>query len=83
MARQEAKPLINYDSNYYKEYEMTIENSTDDYLTDDYLAITAEELLILKQENPFEIEIIMEMLAEAGEDFSDEVSQLERMPQAA
>lgn len=56
---------------------------TNENLTDDYLTITAEELLILKQENPLEIEVIMEMLAEAGEDYSEAVSQLEMMQKAA
>ena len=50
---------------------------TNDNLQNDNLQISCEELLELKNENPLEIAVIMEMLAEAGEDHYAEMEELE------
>lgn len=52
-------------------------------MTNENLTIGCEELLDLKQEYPFEIAVIMEMLAEVGEDYHDELYQLEHSLQSA
>ncbi len=52
-------------------------------MTNENLQINCEELLALKSENPLEIEVILEMLAEAGEDYYTEMEQLEHLRKAA
>lgn len=52
-------------------------------MTNEHLTISCEELLTLKHDHPLEIEIIMEMLAEAGEDYSFEMEQLEQPMRSA
>jgi len=47
-------------------------------MTNENLTISCEDLLALKNDHPLEVEVIMEMLAEAGEDYSFEMEQLER-----
>ena len=46
-------------------------------MTNENLTVDCKELLDLKQEYPLEVEVIMEMLAEAGEDYYAEMNQLE------
>jgi len=46
-------------------------------MTNENLQISSEELLELKRDNPLEISVILEMLAEAGEDYYTEIQQLE------
>lgn len=46
-------------------------------MTNENLKINCKELLELKKEYPLEIEVIMEILSEAGEDYSLELSRLE------
>ena len=52
-------------------------------MTNENLQITSEELLALYGENPLEIGVILEMLAEAGEDCHIEMEQLEQPRKAA
>lgn len=52
-------------------------------MTNEHLTISCEELLALKHDHPLEVDIIMEMLAEAGEDYSFEMELLERPLQSA
>ena len=47
-------------------------------MTNKNLTINCKELLALKDEYPLEIEVIMEMLAEADEDYYQEMNQLEQ-----
>ncbi len=46
-------------------------------MTNENLQISCEELLELKDNNPLEVAVIMEMLAEAGEDYYEEMDALE------
>ena len=46
-------------------------------MTNDNLEIRCEELLKLKNDHPLQVGVILEMLAEAGEDLYDEMFQLE------
>ncbi len=52
-------------------------------MTNENLQISCEELLELKHENPLEISIILEMLAEAGEDYYTEMELLEHPKKVA
>ncbi len=52
-------------------------------LENDNLLISCEELLELKKENPLEVTMILDMLAEAGEDYYAEMKALEHSRQAA
>ena len=52
-------------------------------MTNENLTIDCKELLELKKEYPLEVEVIMEMLAEAGEDYYAGVNQLEYPLQSA
>ncbi len=52
-------------------------------MTNESLQISSEELLELKKENPLEIAVILEMLAESGEDYYAEMEELEHPRRAA
>ncbi len=52
-------------------------------LENDNLLISCKELLELKKENPQQVAMILEMLAEAGEDYYTEMEALEHSRQAA
>jgi hypothetical protein len=56
---------------------------TNENLVNDSLLISCEELLELKNENPLQVALILDMLAEAGEDFYAEMEALEHSRQAA
>lgn len=56
---------------------------TNKNLENDNLLISCKELLELKKENPQEIAMILEMLAEAGEDYYTEMEALEHPRQVA
>ena len=56
---------------------------TNENLENDNLLITCEELLELKNENPLEVAVILEMLAEAGESYYAEMEALEHPRQVA
>ena len=52
-------------------------------MNNENLEISCEDLLELKKDHPLEIQVIMEMLAEAGEDYYAEMDQLENPLQTA
>lgn len=52
-------------------------------MTNENLEISCKELLELKREHPLEVGVILEMLAEAGEDLYSEMFQLEYPLQSA
>lgn len=52
-------------------------------MTNKNLQISCEELLELKNENPLEVAVILEMLAESGEDYYAEMEELEHPRHAA
>ncbi len=52
-------------------------------MTNENLQINCQELLELKNENPQEVAVILEMLAESGEDYYAEMEELEHPRRAA
>ncbi len=52
-------------------------------MTNENLQINCNELLELKNENPLEVAVILEMLAEAGESYYAEMEELKHPRQVA